>query len=105
MMSTEGDKRIVLVSSMAHSGGVWDPSNLQGNVDYSRIKFYSNSKLYNVSATIPVVTVNIVVLILLHTDYDNVCITKKSKGLWNNCVLFTSRNSKSNKQILRYNFI
>ena len=51
MTSTEGDKRIVLVSSMMHSSGVWDPNNLQGNVSYGRIRFYGNSKLYNVSSS------------------------------------------------------
>jgi len=49
MMNTEGDKRIVLVSSMMHSNGAWDPNNLQGRVSYGRIRFYGNSKLYNVS--------------------------------------------------------
>ena len=49
MKSTEGDKRIVLVSSMMHSSGVWDPNNLQGNISYGRIRFYGNSKLYNVN--------------------------------------------------------
>ena len=49
MMSTEGDKRIVLVSSVGHTNGVWDPNNLQGDVSYDRIRFYGNSKLYNVS--------------------------------------------------------
>ena len=50
MMSTEGDKRIVLVSSSAaKAAGVWDPSNLHGDNGYGRLKFYSNSKLYNVS--------------------------------------------------------
>ena len=48
-MSTEGDKRIVLVSSVAHTSGVWDPNNLQGDAGYARLKFYGNSKLYNVS--------------------------------------------------------
>ena len=50
MISTEGDKRIVLVSSSAtKAAGVWDPSNLHGDIGYGRLKFYSNSKLYNVS--------------------------------------------------------
>ena len=49
-MSTEGDKRIVLVSSSRHTSGVWDPYNLQGDISYDRMKFYGNSKLYNVSA-------------------------------------------------------
>ena len=50
MISTEGDKRIVLVSSgAARTDGVWDPSNLHGDNSYSWYKFYGNSKLYNVS--------------------------------------------------------
>jgi len=50
MMSTEGDKRIVFVSSLAAKvNGVWDPNNLQGDSGYGRMKFYGNSKLYNVS--------------------------------------------------------
>ena len=48
MMSTEGDKRIVLVSALA-TNGIWDHNNLQGDNGYSRIQFYGNSKLYNVS--------------------------------------------------------
>ena len=50
MMNTDGDKRIVIVSSRAAKVfGVWDPSNLQGDTSYGRFKFYGNSKLYNVS--------------------------------------------------------
>ena len=50
MISTEGDKRIVLVSSgAAKLSGVWDPSNLYGDNSYDWLKFYGNSKLYNVS--------------------------------------------------------
>ena len=63
-MSTEGDKRILLVSSIAHNGGVWDPKNLQGDDNYSRIKFYSNSKLYNVSVLLSEVIINIIMLIV-----------------------------------------
>ena len=48
-MNTEGDKRIVLVSSGAAVAGVWDPTNLHGDSGYARLKFYGNSKLYNVS--------------------------------------------------------
>jgi len=48
-MNTEEDKRIVFVSSMMHNMGVWNPNNLQGETSYGRIKFYGNSKLYNVS--------------------------------------------------------
>ena len=42
------DCRIVLVSSAAHKGGVIDPQNMNGEVSYGRLQFYSNSKLYNV---------------------------------------------------------
>ena len=49
MISTEGDKRIVLVSSGSHANGVWEPDNLQGDIGYGRFKFYANSKLHNVS--------------------------------------------------------
>ena len=49
MMGTEGDKRIVFVaSSAAKVAGPWDPNNLHGDSDYGRLKFYGNSKLYNV---------------------------------------------------------
>ena len=66
MMSTEGDKRIVLVSSVGHTRGVWDPNNLQGDVSYDRMKFYGNSKLYNVSVVHSyAATVSIVVFIVV----------------------------------------
>ena len=42
------DCRIVIVSSTAHKSGVFDPRNLNGEVSFARLKFYSNSKLYNV---------------------------------------------------------
>ena len=49
-MNTEGDKRIVIVASIAAKvSGEWDPTNLQGDNGYARFKFYGNSKLYNVS--------------------------------------------------------
>ena len=47
--SNTGDGRIVIVSSAAHESGVFDPDNLDGQQSFSRFKFYSNSKLYNVS--------------------------------------------------------
>ena len=50
MMGTEDDKRILFVSfSAAKVVGVWDPTNLHGDNGYGRLKFYGNSKLYNVS--------------------------------------------------------
>ena len=49
MMATEGDKRVaILTSKAAHTVGVWDPNNLQGENGYGALKFYANSKLYNV---------------------------------------------------------
>ena len=42
------DCRIVLVSSAAHKEGVIDPQNMNGEVSYGRLRFYANSKLYNV---------------------------------------------------------
>jgi len=52
MINTEGDKRIVIVSSSgARWAGVWDPNNLQGDSGYDRFKFYANSKLHNVRYT------------------------------------------------------
>ena len=49
MINTEGDKRILIVSSFgARMAGIWDPSNLQGDSGYDRFKFYANSKLHNV---------------------------------------------------------
>jgi len=49
MINTDGDKRIVLLASSVVSQGVWDPTNLQGDSGYGRLKFYGNSKLYMVS--------------------------------------------------------
>ena len=43
-----GDGRIVLVSSLWHNQGTFDPANMNGEVSYGRVKFYGNSKLYNV---------------------------------------------------------
>ena len=42
------DCRIVSVSSMAHSGGSLDLSNIQAQKNFSTPKFYSNSKLFQV---------------------------------------------------------
>eukprot|EP00731_Ephydatia_muelleri_P016736 Em0009g1160a len=46
--SVSGDGRIVLVSSLWHNQGTFDPANMNGEVSYGRVKFYGNSKLYNV---------------------------------------------------------
>ena len=44
-----GDVRVVCVSSSAHSWCKWEPDNMNAERDYSRLKFYPKSKLYNVS--------------------------------------------------------
>lgn len=46
------DSRVVFVASSAHKNGVLDPSNLQAERSYGRMKFYQNSKLFNVSFAI-----------------------------------------------------
>jgi len=77
-MNTEGDKRIVLVSSVLANSGVWDPHNLHGDNSYSRLKFYGNSKLYNVSMfyyfKLYCYDINISI------DHDNVCTAEESNG-------------------------
>ena len=45
---TAKDVRIVFVSSRLHASGVFVPGNMNAEQEYSRSKFYSNSKLYNV---------------------------------------------------------
>ena len=45
---SQGDVRIVNVSSAAHGWGTLDPNNMNGEVSYSRTAFYGNSKLYNI---------------------------------------------------------
>ena len=47
--SNTGDCRIVFVSSRLHMTGSFTPGNMNAEEDYSRTKFYGNSKLYNVS--------------------------------------------------------
>eukprot|EP00731_Ephydatia_muelleri_P030503 Em0022g17a len=48
---SHGDVRIVNVSSAAHKFGTLDPSNMNGEVSYSRWSFYGNSKLYNIMSS------------------------------------------------------
>ena len=43
-----GDGRIVFLSSLAHVWGIFEPENLDGQQSYSGMKFYNNSKLFNV---------------------------------------------------------
>ena len=45
---TSRDGRIVNVSSGLHNKGIFDPANMNGEVNYGRLQFYNNSKLYNV---------------------------------------------------------
>ena len=49
---SHGDVRIVNVASEAYTWGTLDPSNMNGEVSYSRMAFYGNSKLYMVR-TVP----------------------------------------------------
>ena len=53
-----GDCRIVIVSSLAHKWGVFDPENMNGEISYTGLKFYNNSKLYNV-CTYDIYTVSV----------------------------------------------
>lgn len=46
-----GDCRIVIVSSVAHEGGVFVPTNLNGEQSYGRYEYYKNTKLFNVSVS------------------------------------------------------
>ena len=46
--SQTGDSRIVIVTSTGHTSGVYDPTNFNGEREYSSLKFYCNSKLHNV---------------------------------------------------------
>ena len=46
--SSTGDGRIVIVSSVGHKSGEFNPSNMEGQQSYGRMNFYCNSKLYNV---------------------------------------------------------
>ena len=48
-----GQARVIVLSSAAHTVGKLDPSNMNGEGHYSRYTFYANSKLYNVSETVP----------------------------------------------------
>ncbi len=49
--AASGDARIVILSSVAHKSGIWDPGNMNGETFYSLSRFYGNSKLYNVGLT------------------------------------------------------
>ena len=53
-----GDGRIVIVSSVAHKLGVLDPENMNEEMSYGGMNFYSNSKLYNV-CTCDIYTVSV----------------------------------------------
>lgn len=62
-----GDCRVIFVSSRLHASGEFKPGNMSAEVDYSRTKFYSNSKLYNVSQILLYCLINNAIL-------DNDCI-------------------------------
>ena len=44
-----GDARIVMLSSLGHKYGVFNPENMNGERNFGSVGFYSHSKLYNVS--------------------------------------------------------
>ena len=46
--ATSKDGRVVFVSSRLHARGAFMPGNMNAEVEYSRTRFYGNSKLYNV---------------------------------------------------------
>ena len=46
--SVSSDARVIFVSSGMESSGEFNLANIQGQLSYDRIKFYSNSKLYMV---------------------------------------------------------
>ena len=48
-----GQANVVILSSAAHTAGKLDLSNMNGEDHYSRYTFYANSKMYNVSQTVP----------------------------------------------------
>jgi len=56
--SHTGDCRIIFVSSAAHTFVNWEPGNMNAEQQYGRMKFYPNSKLYNVSVGGGIITVN-----------------------------------------------
>ena len=43
-----GDGRIVFLSSIGHTWGIFESENLDGQQSYGPMKCYSNSKLFNV---------------------------------------------------------
>ena len=45
---TTKDCRIIFVSSRLHTRGSFTPGNMNAEEEYSRMRFYGNSKLYNV---------------------------------------------------------
>ena len=47
-----GDGRIIFMSSQGYNYGIFDPNNLNSEVEYNRLRSYSNTKLYNVSTTV-----------------------------------------------------
>lgn len=78
MIATEGDKRVITLSSSTVSSGVWDPNNLQGENSYDNLKFYGNSKLYTVgieNRSIVICCIN-----LFTIDHDGIFPAKESTG-------------------------
>ena len=50
ILSSAPDARVVIVSSVGHKmANPFDPSSLEGELDYNRYKQYGSTKLFNVS--------------------------------------------------------
>ncbi|XP_065911854.1 retinol dehydrogenase 11-like [Dysidea avara] len=86
MINTDGDKRIVIVSSRAAKAfGVWDPSNLQGDTSYARMKFYGNSKLYNIMTMYALqrrIVDSGITVSSLHPGTVNTEVTRNVEDMW-----------------------
>jgi len=52
ILKKSDDPRIINVSSAAHSAGIFDPENLQGEKKYSSFRIYADTKLYNILFTL-----------------------------------------------------
>ncbi|XP_065831712.1 retinol dehydrogenase 12-like [Oscarella lobularis] len=52
LLSSSGpDVRVISVSSLAYKSGTLDLTNMDGSKSYGRVKFYGNSKLYQIMMT------------------------------------------------------
>ena len=88
--SVSGDGRIVLVSSLWHNQGTFDPANMNGEVSYGRVKFYGNSKLYNVGTLL--FSFFFFSLLCYSPGNDGVCITEATGWCQHHCIVPPSRS-------------